>query len=376
MAQRFEDLHPGDWLAGRRAGVPVTMVEAATRHRRAGDWRAACASGWVDAHIDLDRVRNEHGGQTADQIERDLVHLVPDLLHWHLHDYWAYQSRGGVAQHAGDLSAGGLLRPGQTVTLATYGAVSLAARTPASTRPQRIQLRCVARGPAWARRPGTGHLDWTQARYLWDARQTDRLRQRVGGGDRTPFFHRDGRPRSADELAAATDTPLRTDDAAALTERVLTLQDAGLVEEAWRLGGCPGRGELVHPWQREKGRRLPECMAAVVPVLVPVARAMLTATGAPRCLVLEPLRDWTRSSRGIAVQIEDGELRAFQVHGEDAPWLGQLPREVWRRMPDLELLRAGLLTAPELHPLVRAALFPDQPDPGYHPRAGSPGPAG
>src|SRR5690606_15747592 len=54
----------------------------------------------------------------------------------------------------------------------------------------------------------------------------------------------------------------------------------------------------------------------------------------------------------------------------DAREAHRLPQ--WDQAPDLALLASRLIEPRELHPLVRAALLPDQPDPGYHPRVGRP----
>jgi hypothetical protein len=52
--------------------------------------------------------------------------------------------------------------------------------------PVRLSLT-VNDDPSWRDR-------WDFSRHLWDDRHTDGLRVRLGGGDRTPFFHRDGQP--------------------------------------------------------------------------------------------------------------------------------------------------------------------------------------
>jgi hypothetical protein len=333
VAPTFFGPSPDDWLVGRRYGVPMCMVEEATRRRMAGDWRGACAAAWIDAQIDFDRVNRRDGVHAVAQLTEDLGHLVPDLLRWHLHDggpdTYSYQSPPGR----------GLLRPGRRVVLARYGQIALVATTPVrSDRPQRIGLVCSRAKP--------DAEDWTWARYLWDARQTPDLLHRMGGGDRTPFFWRDGRPRTPAELAVAADDPV------ARTERVLPLQDAGLVHEAWRAAGVDADGlPLANPpW--------PAGYAAMVPVMAPAVKDRLAASDAPDVMLLS----------GVAVRLIDGVLRASGWQPGTSARTETPPRILWCRMPDLELLRAGRITAPELHPLVRAALFPEQPDPGYQPR--------
>lgn len=351
--QRFVTINAPGWLAARRYGMPSRMVHDATQRRLVGDWRGACRAAKVDISFSLDEVRRAYGTEVLARLGDDLLHFAPDLLRWHAPRH----VRGGL----------GLLSDGRTLVLAQYGdgtgAPRLTAHTPAHyERPQRLELRL---GPARSRpvsRRGAWLTDddWTQARYLWDARAAGGLRFRLGGGDRTPFFHRDGRRLSAWELSAARD-----DDPVALTERVILLQDDGEIEAAWRAGGVQILTALpeTQRW-RNPDHIMPETFSAMVPALVRAARAAFAQPQAPQALVVVPQYGWG-SALLVLVPQDDGLLaRRSALHDVDLP---ALPRVQWQRFPDLELLRTGALTAGQLHPLVRAALFPDQPDPGYQP---------
>ncbi len=344
--KRFVDTNVPGWVAARRYGVPASMVERATARRLAGDWLGACAAAAVDVRFDLGAVRDRHGAEIAGRLHEDLVHFAPDLLRWHAprHD------RGGC----------GLLLAGASITLADYGGgVLLRASHPAHLeRPQRIELRLGQIDASTIDRPVE---DWRPARYLWDARTAAVLRQRLAGGDRVPFFHRDGSALSAAELAGS-----REHDPVALTERVIMLLDAGEIEQAWRLGGITADfSPDGDRWRRLRDEQLcPQALGAMVPAVAWYARAMLSA-GAEQ-VVLRSQRGWGPTAVGVT--LADGELRATRVDRRAALSLTELPRPLWQRFPDLEILRTGALAADELHPLVRSAMFPDQPDPGYHPR--------
>jgi hypothetical protein len=331
--RRYFGPDPDDWLMGRRYGVPVGMVERATQRRLAGDWRGACEAASVDVRIDAEHVRRRDGAEALARLEEDLAHFVPDLLRWHLHD------DAPSIYHFPRAPVRGLLAPNRRVVLARYGQLALVATTPVKAdRPQRIGLVCSRAKP--------DAEEWTLARYLWDSRETPALLHRMGAGDRTPFFWRDGRRRTAAELA------MPADDSVTRTERVLALQDAGQVHEAWRTAGVDADAVPLPnpPW--------PMGYAAMVPSIMSAVRSRLASADAPEAVLLS----------GVAIRLVDGVLHTGGWAPGTSARTEALPPILWRRMPDLELLRAGVITAPELHPLVRAALFPEQPDPGYRPR--------
>ncbi|MFE0510411.1 ankyrin repeat domain-containing protein, partial [Streptomyces sp. NPDC058964] len=53
-----------------------------------------------------------------------------------------------------------------------------------------------------------------------------------------------------------------------------------------------------------------------------------------------------------------GRLLARAVDRDDAKGEPVLAEALWRRLPDLDLMRVGGVAAEHLHPLVREALFP------------------
>ncbi|MER7467440.1 hypothetical protein [Streptomyces sp. NPDC097981] len=166
------------WLRVREFAVPPSMIETATTRRLAGDWAGACAAAGIDVDFDLRSVARAHGRDLAARLRADLRHLAADLLRWHMPR----------------IAPDGLLRPGLTLTLARYhpaggdgaGPVHLVARTvPAwADAGQRISLALWdgSRDDAGARRhphprPNPRYrLDLH--RHLWDARRTGELRIR------------------------------------------------------------------------------------------------------------------------------------------------------------------------------------------------------
>ncbi|MEU9702503.1 hypothetical protein [Streptomyces sp. NPDC047981] len=184
----YEDAHASFlsfWLRVREFAVPPSMIATATARRLSGDWAGACAAARVDVDLDLRSVTRAHGRDLTDRVRRDLRHLVPDLLRWHM---------PRVAPH-------GLLRPGLTISLARYARadptaraspVHLVARTPPAWAEggQRISLALWGGSSAGSVGQGTAgrhphphpgrrfRLDLH--RHLWDARRADELRLRSG----------------------------------------------------------------------------------------------------------------------------------------------------------------------------------------------------
>ncbi|MFC6016228.1 hypothetical protein ACFP2T_08465 [Plantactinospora solaniradicis] len=300
-----EDSRLSFWPHVREFAVPPSMIESATTRRAAGDWAGACAAARVDVDLNLRSVARTHGQEFASRVRTDLRHLAPDLLRWHMPR----------------IAPDGLLRPGLTISLARYhpaghpggNAAHLVVRTPPAWADagQRISLalwdgagsRTAPPGPHPHPRPDRRfRLDLH--RHLWDARRTDELRVR-SGADQPPAdghsaAHQDLRQErgcAVDRWAAEAEILLRADGRA-----------GGAV--AVRLGA---RQRLVL-------ERVPEADAG-------------TASG---------LRITTAPVRGAA---------GLPVLPDAATWVP----------PDLALLRAGLIEADRLHPLVASALVPGHP---------------
>ncbi|WP_377273837.1 ankyrin repeat domain-containing protein [Peterkaempfera sp. SMS 1(5)a] len=197
--------------------------------------------------------------------------------------------------------------------------------------------------------------NWRTARYLWDGREAAELRHRIGGGSRAPFFHPDGTALTGQELP--TSHPGHQDPAA-LTEWVTLLQLGGNLEAAFAAAGVEldttvvqARYNTVDPLQ------VLGSMPLVASRLIPEVQRL---TGTDTEARLQIPRSW-RASILVERTGSEGGLRvrcAERARPADIP---SLPEACWRRLPDLDLLRAGRITPEQLHPLVRASLFPDLP---------------
>lgn len=237
-------------------------------------------------------------------LAEDLRHLVPDLLRWHV-------PRG--------THSAGTMATRLHITLARYrSGQELHVTTPSlSEAPQRLTLRL---GDPYDDDSEGEHADWSAARHLWDARRTSELRDRGGsGGDVTALYL------------------------------------AGRIEEAFTAAGL--KLELLPGRSRTDGHlemlaRMPLDVARLGPEV-----ARLTALGLKEGFCVE-CPEWPYT---ILLDPDSAGL-TVRVIGEraDSPHI-ELTEVYWRRLPDLDLLRAGLLTPDELHPLVREALFPELP---------------
>ncbi|MEV4758155.1 ankyrin repeat domain-containing protein [Micromonospora sp. NPDC049559] len=342
------------WQRVRRYAVPRSMIELATERRLAGDWRGACAAANVDVAFDLAEVAARAGREVAEAIEEDLTHFAPDLLRWHLPRY---------------LGGRTTLAPRRTITLAGYGPdVLLQVRTPPMVDgPQRIVLRVHGNAKGARARDSYGSGD---ARALWDARRVDGLRRLCGGGARLPFFHGDGTPLRPDELPgvrpprpAGAGGPGRPTaaggaDPATWAEWVIGLLDGDRVVEAFDAVG-------IQPadWNPElpswRGRRQPLALLRRLPLAltrIPAAvREVCAATGAGSVRILLSWQVGLHLSPD-----EEGVVWAWFTDARKDRDATPLPDVLWRRLPDFDLLRTGRLDPDRLHPLVRAAFFPDR----------------
>ncbi|MFD9002446.1 hypothetical protein ACFV0T_15950 [Streptomyces sp. NPDC059582] len=297
------------WLRVREFAVPPSMIDTATARRHAGDWAGACAAAGIDVDLGPRALARTHGRELADRIRADLRHLAPDLLRWHLPR----------------VAPGGLLRPGLTLSLARYdieGAdgehpVHLVARTPPAWADagQRISLALwdgASRSDAGARRHPhprpSRRFRLDLHRHLWDARRSDELRIR-SGADRPPL---DDGPATDPELPETVPPGHRcaVDRWAAETEILL------------RAEGCSDTGTAT---VRLGARN----------------RLVLTLSGPGDGVAAPRLR--------IAAAPKTDGTRALPVLPDAATWT----------LPDLDLIRSGLIEADRLHPLVAAALVPE-----------------
>ncbi|WP_280423454.1 hypothetical protein [Nocardia carnea] len=289
------------WLRVREFAVPPSMIETATARRNAGDWAGACAAAGFDVDIDVRALARRHGRAVTDCVRADLRRLAPDLLRWHLPR----------------VAPDGLLRPGTTVLLARYdlpdsrspcggiNSVHLVARTaPAwADAGQRIGLALwdgSGSGPHPHPRPDRRfRLDLH--RHLWDASRVHELGIRSG--------------------ARRLEGPCSV--------------DPGLTDRA--PAGC-----AVDRWAAE---------AAIL------LRAEGRSNGPLR------IRFGTRRQRVVELSADDNGPPALR-NAESYPPSGVsalpvLPDAATWTLPDLQLLRAGAITADRLHPLVASALVPE-----------------
>jgi hypothetical protein len=293
------------WLRVREFAVPPSMIETATARHCAGDWVGACAAAGFDVDVDLRSLAHTHGKELAARVRADLRHLAPDLLRWHMPR----------------VAPDGLLRPGLTTTLVRYDTGESGSRC---GRPGSVHI-VVRTAPAWADSGQRISLAlWDEScpeagiglhphprpnrrfrldlhRHLWEARRSDELRIRSGAGQ----FADDSGP------------------------------SPGLRELVPQ--GC-----AVDRWAAEAGLLLRAEGRPAGPVLV--------RFGARRRVVVElpPDGDDPPVLR-IAERYLRGGVPALPVLPDAATWV----------LPDLELIRAGAITADRLHPLVAAALVPD-----------------
>ncbi|MFC5751535.1 ankyrin repeat domain-containing protein [Actinomadura rugatobispora] len=333
--------HLADFQRVRRYAVPRWMIERATERRLAGDWRGACAAALVRVGFDLDGVAREHGAEVAGAVLDDLRHLAPDLLRWHLPRLG--HGRSTLATHL-------------TVVLADYGDDrSLHVATPTmADGPQHLRL-CFGQADEGDEDHYRGSVQsWTAARHLWDARRTGELLQRCGGDDRAPFFRPDGTPLAADELAGP--------GPAGLAERVIMLQESGEIEAAFDAAGLDL--DLKAPELPSYYRaRTPREILAALPMALHRLTAELRLSGAfaPESGSGKPYRILNSWPTNVLVVPRDRPWVRVEKAGSYGPPV--MPEALWRRLPDLDLLRAGRIIPEDLHPLVRSALFPGRPDP-------------
>jgi hypothetical protein len=332
MAHHFANTIPARllmWQRVREYAVPPSMIETATARRAVGDWAGACAAARIDADLDLRAVRNRHGTDLVTLLRTDLRRLAPDLLRWHMPR----------------IAPDGRLRPGLTLCLARYRSsagmpLQLVVRTPPTWADagQRMSL-ALWEGSA---NGAVGHHPHPHPdrrfrldlhRHLWDCGQSGELARRCGAHvapSTTPADrpHAPGRPTPTDQkdLPGLPDRPTDHDSPWAVTR-----------------------------WAAE-------------------AELLLRAEGRPRGPFTVRLGARSRAVLEL-VAPDDSHVPAFRPLRQALPpqqvaALPVLPEAAARTLPDLELLRSGLVAAERLHPLVAAALAA----PGSASPAACPGP--
>jgi hypothetical protein len=343
-----EDIRTSFWPRVREFAVPASMIETATVRRLAGDWAGACAAAGFDVDLDLRSVARDHGRELARRVRSDLRALAPDLLRWHLPR----------------VAPDGLLRPGLTLTLARYetveGPVHLVARTaPAwADAGQRISLALWSRSGADAVRRPHPHphprpnrrfrLDLH--RHLWDAGRAKELPERAGSGRPPPTG-----PQSLVPHGCATDRW-------AAEARILLAAEERVGERGPRRSDdhapersddhapersddhVPGRSDDHVPGR--SGERGPGRSDDRAPTRS--GDRVLVRFGGRHRLVLELAADGD-GMRPVPTPPPD-VVSMLPVLPDAATWVP----------PDLRLLRAGVIEADRLHPLVATALAPDR----------------
>lgn len=284
------------WQRVREYAVPPSMIETATARRAVGDWAGACAAARVDVDLDLRAVRDRHGTDLVTRLRADLRRLAPDLLRWHLPR----------------IAPDGRLRPGLTISLARYGSSDvtspqLVVRTPPAWADagQRMSLALWAQSAdgAPARHPHP-HPDrrfrLDLHRHLWDAARSGELARRCGAGE----------PPS--DRSHERDLPAVPND-------------------SWAVASWAAEAELL---LRAEGRP----RGAFTVRLAARSRAVLE--------LVAPDDSHAPTFRPLREALPPQEVAALPV----------LPEAAVRVLPDLELLRAGLVATDRLHPLVATAL--------------------
>ncbi|MCX5230982.1 hypothetical protein [Streptomyces sp. NBC_00233] len=308
------------WLRVREFAVPPSMIDTAERRRTAGDWAGACAAAGVDVDLDLRSTARAYGRELAALVRADLRRLAPDLLRWHMPR----------------IAPDGVLRPGLTVPLARYAVWGDAAGDAAVENLASPSVYLVVRtAPAWAdagQRMSLALWDGSRSaggerrhphprpsrryrldlhRHLWDARRSGELRVR-SGADAGSSAGPPPEPSLHPPSGASADPPLLAEEA------------AGRAVDRW----AAEAGILLRAEGRDSGR----------------VRVRL---GGRRQVVLDVPAGGGPASTVPAMP--PSAVRALPALPDAATWV----------LPDLELLRAGLIEAGRLHPLVASALVPD-----------------
>ncbi|ALG13412.1 ankyrin repeat domain-containing protein [Kibdelosporangium phytohabitans] len=203
---------------------------------------------------------------------------------------------------------------------------------------------------------------WATSRYLWDSRQAPTLRVRCGGGERAPYFNTDG------TLAALPTADPGHSDPAARTEWLTVLQERGEFGEVFAAAGLRVEKQVAqHPrWPQSSewdSLGLLRTWPFVFTTFADEVRRLAAWDG--REVFSFPSGYYGRPN---LVDVSSGVPVLRRANGQETGQAAKLPHSISCRLPDLDLVRAGLLKAHELHPLVRESLFPDLPAAETQPR--------
>ncbi|MGW0209620.1 hypothetical protein ACWDZ8_28795 [Streptomyces sp. NPDC003233] len=318
MAHHFANTIPSRllmWQRVREYAVPPSMIETATARRAVGDWAGACAAARIDVDLDLRAVRDRHGTDLVTHLRADLRLLAPDLLRWHMPR----------------IAPDGRLRPGLTISLAHYRS---AGATP-------LQL-VVRTPPAWA-----------------DAGQRMSLALWEGSGNGAPRHHPHPHPGRRFRL----DLHRHLWDSGRSGELVRRCGTGGVpsvalpdVPHAPGPPVLPDRPDLPDRFDRPTAQGCPWAVAS----WAAEAELLLRAEGLPRGAFTVRLGSRSRAVLEL-VAPDDSHAPTFRplreaLPPQDVASLPLLPEAAVRILPDLELLRAGLIATERLHPLVAEAL--------------------
>ncbi|WP_446038353.1 hypothetical protein [Streptomyces sp. SID1121] len=302
MAPRSENSIPSHllmWQRVREYAVPPSMIENATARRAVGDWAGACAAARVDVDLDLRAVRDRHGTELATHLRADLRRLAPDLLRWHM------------PRSAPD----GRLRAGLTISLARYG-------SSCGISPQLVVRTPPARADAGQR----------MSLALWEGSGSDATSTTstfTSDHAQHPYPHPHPHPHPHRRFRLDLHRHLWDSDRSG--------------ELVWRCGAgaAPDYRWASSSWAAE-------------------AEVLLRAEGRPRGPFTVRLGTRSRAVLDL-VAPDDSHAPTFRPLREALPpqevaALPVLPEAAARALPDLELLRNGLIAADRLHPLVAQAL--------------------
>ena len=297
MALQFANTIPARllmWQRVREYAVPLSMIETATERRAVGDWAGACAAARVDTDLDLRAVRDRYGTEFVACLRADLRRLAPDLLRWHMPRIFP----------------DGLLRPGLTISLIRY-------RTGAT--PLELVVRTP---PTWA------NAGQRMSLTLWE-------------GSGTPSTHPHPHPSRRFRLDLHPHLWDSTRYAELATR--CALADAPRLDQP----GRPGRS-VVRDGSWASGRWAAEVELLFEAEGLPQG-PFTVRLGRRRYAVLElvaPDNSHAPTYRPLREVLPLQQIAALPM----------LPEASVRVLPDLELLRAGLITPDHLHPLVAQAL--------------------